>query len=376
MIYLDSAATSLYKPETVQTAILDAIQTMASPGRGAHAPAMRAADCCFACREELASLFRVPQPEQVIFTFNATHALNIAIRSLVKQGTRVLISGYEHNSVTRPLFALGAEVQIIDTPLFQPEAFLERAVNALDRTEVVICTHVSNVFGYILPISSLAAMCAARAIPLIIDASQSAGVLDLDFSALEAEYVAMPGHKGLMGPQGTGVLLCKNDAFPLLYGGSGSVSNSQSMPDFLPDRLEAGTHNVCGIAGLLAAVRYIRTLGCREIARRERLLMERFAGQLSDTGMFRMFFSHDPTLQSGVLSLIPRKIGTERFAEALAEEGIAVRTGLHCAPTAHRTVGTAMSGTVRFSFSPFNTEQQIDSAAEICRKIAKTAENI
>ena len=376
MIYLDSAATSLYKPDTVQTAILEAMQTMASPGRGAHAPAMRAADCCYACREELAALFHVPQPEQVIFTFNTTHALNVAIRSLVREGKRVLISGYEHNSVTRPLYALGAQVRIIETPLFRPETFLEQTERALDWAEVVVCTHVSNVFGYILPIKELAALCLKRGIPLIIDASQSAGVLDLDFSALGADFVAMPGHKGLMGPQGTGVLLCKNDAFPLLYGGSGSASNSQSMPDFLPDRLEAGTHNVCGIAGLLAGVRYVRALTCAEIRRRERALLERFEKQLADTGRFRIFFSPSPELQSGVLSILPLSLGPEGFAEALASYGVAVRTGLHCAPTAHRTAGTIETGTVRFSFSPFNTEQQIDCTAEICRKILKNAENI
>ena len=376
MIYLDSAATSFYKPESVQAAVLEAMQTMASPGRGAHAPAMRAADCCYACREELAALFHVPEPDRVIFTFNATHALNIAIRSLVKEGTRVLISGYEHNSVTRPLAALGAQVRVVDTPLFQLECFLEQAERALDWAEAVVCTHVSNVFGYILPVTELAAMCARRGVPLIIDASQSAGVLALDFAALGAEFVAMPGHKGLMGPQGTGVLLCKNDAFPLLYGGSGSASASQSMPEFLPDRLEAGTHNVCGIAGLLAGVRYVRSRSCGDIARRERQLMLRFADRLAADGLFRLFLSPEKALQSGVLSLLPLTQDPDSFAEALSAQGVAVRTGLHCAPTAHRTAGTLASGTVRFSFSPFNTEQQIDRAAEICRKIAKNAENI
>ncbi len=376
MIYLDSAATSLYKPERVQTAILDAMQTMASPGRGAHAPAMRAAECCFACREAVAALFNVPKPEQVIFTFNATHGLNIAIRSLVHAGTRVLISGYEHNSVTRPLHALGAEVRILDTPLFEPARFLERAQSELAWAEIVVCTHVSNVFGYVLPIRELAELCRRSGVPLIVDASQSAGVLDLDFRALGAAFVAMPGHKGLMGPQGTGILLCQNDAFPLLYGGSGSASNLQTMPEFLPDRLEAGTHNVCGIAGLLAAVEELRAKGCAAIRDRERQLMDRFVRAIGDGDGFRLFLSPDPKSQTAVLSMIPAGMDTERFAEALGEHGVAVRAGLHCAPTAHRTAGTLDTGTVRFSFSPYNTEQQIDSAADICRKIAKNAKNI
>ena len=373
MIYLDSAATSYYKPESVQTAVLDAMHTMASPGRGAHAPAMRAAECCFACREAIAALFHVPQPEQVVFTFNATHALNIAIRSLVREGTRVVISGYEHNSVTRPLHALGASVRVLDTPLFDVQAFLTAAGEAIEWAEVVICTHVSNVFGFILPIEALAAMCSRAGVPLIVDASQSAGALELDFASLGAEFVAMPGHKGLMGPQGTGVLLCKNDAFPLLYGGSGSSSRSQTMPEYLPDRLEAGTHNVCGIAGLLAGVQYVRSVTCEVIRRRERALLDRFALLLQDVPEIRLFFSSDPEVQAGVLSVLPQGISGEAFADSLNTQGVSVRTGLHCAPTAHRTAGTLATGTVRFSFSPFNTEQQIDRAAEICGKTMKNA---
>ena len=373
MIYLDSAATSYDKPESVQTAVLEALHTMASPGRGAHEPAMRAAECCFACREAIAELFHVPQPEQVVFTFNATHALNIAIRSLVHPGTRVVISGYEHNSVTRPLHAIGANVRVLASRLFAPEEFLLQARESIRWAQVVICTHVSNVFGYILPIESLATLCADAGIPLIIDASQSAGALDIDFAALGAEFIAMPGHKGLLGPQGTGVLLCKNDAFPLLYGGSGSESRLQTMPDYLPDRLEAGTHNVCGIAGLLAGVQYIRSAACSVIRQHERGLMDRFAAQLERSDRLRLFYTPDPSLQAGVLSVLPQTMDAESFADALSEHGISVRTGLHCAPTAHRTVGTLSTGTVRFSFSPFNTVQQIDAAAEICRNIVNSA---
>lgn len=369
MIYLDSAATSLYKPKTVQTAVLEAMSTMASPGRGAYRAAMRAADCCFDCRMALAELFHVPSPEQVIFTFNATHGLNIAIHSLVKPGGRVLISGYEHNSVTRPLQALGAKVTVLDTPLFDPAEFLARAERALPETDVVVCTHVSNVFGYVLPVEALAELCRRFRVPLILDAAQSAGVQDIDFQALGAQFIAMPGHKGLMGPQGTGVLLCKNDAMPLLYGGSGSESARQTMPEFLPDRLEAGTHNVTGIAGLLAGVRFVQARGCGEIRRRERALLERLAAALRRLPGLQVFYSETPQLQSGVLSVLPTGMRCEDFGEALERAGVAVRTGLHCAPTAHRTVCTLETGTVRFSFSPFNTERQIRETANICKNI-------
>jgi len=369
LIYLDSAATSLYKPESVQSAVLDAVNSMASPGRGAHAPAMRAAECCYACRERLAELFHVPDPEQVVFTFNATHALNIAIGSLVRKGTRVMISGYEHNSVTRPLYALGAETRVIATPLFDPERFLAEAERALSWAEVAVCTHVSNAFGYILPVGKLAELCRKHAVPLIIDASQSAGALDIDFSGLGAEFVCMPGHKGLMGPQGTGVLLCKSDAFPLLYGGSGSQSKAKTMPDFLPDRLEAGTHNVAGIAGLLASVEWILRTGTAEIRRREQVLLKQFLEELSGLGCIRLYDSPDPGLQAGVVSAVPVHMTPEDFAEALGAQGVAVRCGLHCAPAAHDTVGTSETGTVRFSFSPFNTEAQIARTGEIIKKI-------
>lgn len=373
MIYLDSAATSLYKPETVQLAVIDAINNMASPGRGAHAPAMRAAECCFSCREKLAQLFRAPGPENVVFTFNATHGLNLAIHSVVRPGSRVMISGYEHNSVTRPLHALHAEIITISTPLYEPEAFLRGAAEKIGEADAVICTHVSNVFGFILPVEALSRLCRKHQKPLIIDASQSAGVLELDFRELGAEFIAMPGHKGLMGPQGTGVLLCKNDATPLLYGGSGSESVLQTMPDFLPDRLEAGTHNVAGIAGLSAGLDYVLEHGCRAIRQRERSLMDQFAERISGTDGLKMFFSADENTQSAVLSVLPERMTCEAFAEALSGNGVAVRTGLHCAPTAHRTVGTLESGTVRFSFSTFNTEAQMELAAETCKKILKNS---
>jgi selenocysteine lyase/cysteine desulfurase len=370
MIYLDNAATSLPKPETVPAAVLEALHTMASPGRGAHAPALRAAACCYDCREKLARRFRMDDPSHVVFTFNATHGLNIAIRSLVRPGDRVLVSGYEHNAVTRPLAARGAELIVLDTPLFDPDAFLARAAREIDRADVVVCTHVSNVFGYILPVAALAALCRARKKPLILDAAQSAGTLDLDFPALGAEFVAMPGHKGLLGPQGTGVLLCKNDARPLLYGGSGAMSVEQTMPDFLPERLEAGTLNAAGIAGLSAGLDYLDAHGGAAGARaHERALLERLAAGLSGLPSLRVLFSPDAALQCGVLSVLPARMDCETFAAALAEQGVAVRSGLHCAPFAHRTAGTLDTGTVRFSVSPLNTAREIDRAVVICRNI-------
>ena len=252
MIYLDSAATTLQKPPEVARASAWAIGHLASPGRGGHRPAMAAADAAFACREEAAALFDVPEPERVVFTFNATHGLNLAIKSLVRPGDTVVVSGYEHNAVTRPLRAIpGVTVRVADSPLFDRAAALEAFRRALTpEVRAAVCTHVSNVFGFILPIEDIAALCRSRGIPLIVDASQSAGCLPISLRQLGAAFIAMPGHKGLYGPQGTGLLLCGGAAEPLLEGGTGSVSLRQEMPDFLPDRLEAGTHNIAGIAGL------------------------------------------------------------------------------------------------------------------------------
>lgn len=198
MIYFDSAATTFQKPRTVSGAMTDALATMSSPGRGGYGAAMAAADAAFACRSELAELYHLESPEQVVFTMNATHALNIAIKSLVPVGGRAVISGYEHNAVTRPLAALRAETAVAAGPLFDPgavEAAFARAVTS--QTDAVICSHVSNVFGFIQPVEAIAALCRSRGIPFVIDASQSAGVLPLDMAALGAAFIAMPGHKGL-----------------------------------------------------------------------------------------------------------------------------------------------------------------------------------
>ena len=374
MIYLDSAATTFQKPRSVVDAMAEAMATMSSPGRGGYPAAMRAADAAFDCRTELAELYHLQNPEQVAFTLNATHALNIAIKSLVPPGGRAVVSGYEHNAVTRPLEALGARVSVAAAPLFRPEAVLE----AFDRlvvpgVDAVICSHVSNVFGFVQPVEAIAALCRKRGVPFIIDDSQAAGVLTLDMTALGAAFIAMPGHKGLYGPQGTGVLLCGQDVSTrtLLEGGTGSLSEQQAMPDFLPDRLEAGTHNMPGIAGLLAGVRFVRQLGPEAICAEERQLAALAAEGLRRIPGLRVYALPDMAAQTGVLSVVPEHLDAEALGNALAERGIAVRAGLHCAPLAHRTAGTLDTGSVRISFSHWNTREEVHrllaAIGEICQ---------
>ena len=367
MIYLDNAATSLIKPAAVGREMLRAMLSCASPGRGGHSAAMRAAELVYRCRETAAELFHVPEPENVVFTMNATHALNIAINSLVSPGMRVLISGYEHNAVTRPLRQARAEILVARSPLFDQAACLRAFEERIGRAQLAVCTMVSNVFGFILPIREIAALCRENGVPLIVDASQAAGTLDVDFGELGAAFCAMPGHKGLFGPQGTGLLLCREKGRPLLSGGSGSDSLLQEMPDYLPDRHEAGTQNVPGIAGLLAGMEYVAERTPREILKTEQALLRAAADGLAEIPDIELFCGADGT-QSGVLSFRLRGTDCDEAAGALSERGFCLRSGLHCAPLAHRSAGTLETGTVRLSLSPFVGREEI---AALCAAVGE-----
>lgn len=363
MIYFDAAATTLQKPPGVAAACAKAIRTCASPGRGGHAPAMAAAQVAYDCRALAGKLMGVEEPERVVFTLNATHSLNIAIRSLVRPGDTVVVSGWEHNAVTRPLKALNAKIKVAAGPLFDQEAVLAAFERQLTKeVACAVCTQCSNVFGMILPIPQIAALCRERGIPLIVDASQGAGCLPIDADGWGAAFVAMPGHKGLYGPQGTGLLLCGRDAapVPLLQGGTGSDSINQEMPEFLPDRLEAGTHNIAGVAGLLEGLRFVSAQGTQAILAHERKLLAHTVDTLGQLPGVELF--HDPLRkgQTGVVSFRLARMDCETAAEWLGERGAAVRAGLHCAPFAHRSQGTLDTGTVRVSFSAFNTPKEVE----------------
>ncbi len=356
MIYLDNGATSFRKPAAVSQAVLQAMQRCANPGRGGYEAAMAAAEQVYRCREYAARMFGC-QTQQVVFTFNCTHGLNIAIRSLVKPGSSVVISGFEHNAVTRPLYLMQAQVRVAGRKLFDPADTLQCFEDALRRgADVAVVTHVSNVFGYILPIEQIAELCRQYGVPLIVDAAQSAGILEIDFAKWGAEFVAMPGHKGLLGPQGTGILLCVDQVQPLIAGGTGSESERRQMPDFLPDRLEAGTMNVPGIAGLEAGMRYIEQTGRQRIFERERSAASQCAKILKEKG-YRVYFGEH---QSGTVSFVP-DCDCEEMARRLQRKGIAVRAGLHCAPLAHESAKTLDTGTVRVSFGHDVTQRQINA---------------
>ncbi len=365
MIYLDSAATTLQKPPEVGRAVAAAVGKLANPGRGGHAAAMAAAEEAWACREAAARLFCVPEPEQVVFTANATHSLNLAIKSIAAAGDQVLISSYEHNSVLRPLTALGAKLLIAQAPIFDAAGILDRVWEHLKKQPrlAVIC-HVSNVFGFVLPVEEISALCRERGVPLIVDASQSAGVLNVDLRRWGAAFVAMPGHKSLYGPQGTGLLLCNHPALPLLEGGSGSESRLPHMPELLPERLEAGTLNMPGIAGLRQGLNFVTRKGTDRILAHERMLLRLAVERLSENSRVMLYAAQEQEQQTGVLSFKLRDMDSEEAAQRLSERGFALRAGLHCAPLAHESVGTLEGGTVRMSFSVFNRPEHVFRLAE------------
>ena len=365
MIYLDWGATSFHKPPEVRAAMQYAMQTCASPGRGGYPAAMEAARVVYDAREEAGKLFSC-RPEQVVFTSSCTHGLNIAIRSLIRPGASVTVTGFEHNAVVRPLYALGAKVSVAGRRLFCPEDTLEEFARSIESADAAVFTQVSNVFGYMLPVEQMAVLCRERGVPFIVDAAQGAGTVPLNFEALGAEFVAMPGHKGLLGPQGTGVLLCRDSGEPLLYGGTGSASRAREMPPELPDRLEAGTMNVPGIAGLGAGMAWVRRAGPENLLRREQALIRRAAEGLQALGVQTFAGPY----QAATLSFLPGE-DCEEWAEKMGSRGFALRAGLHCAPLAHESAGTIETGTVRLSVGYDTDMRQIEAflrmASKICR---------
>ncbi|MDR1693095.1 MAG: aminotransferase class V-fold PLP-dependent enzyme [Oscillospiraceae bacterium] len=367
LIYLDNAATTLHKPPEVGQAVLKAINTCGGAGRGGHEAAQKAAEALFSCREEAASLFRMEGPERVILTSNATHALNIAIKGLAKPGKNVLISGYEHNAVVRPLKSLERlmiKTVTLTTPLFEPEAVLQAFGEALDDSVgLCVCTHMSNVFGFVFPVEKIAALCKERGVPMIVDASQAAGLLPIDGDLYP--YWCMPGHKSLYGPQGTGLLLIPPGGSlpPFMEGGTGGDSRSLGMPEYLPDRLEAGTHNAPGAAGLAAGLRFVRKNGYDYADSLLKKAVETVVGIRGIRVYARL------SCQKALFSFTVDGKDSETIAAALSEREIAVRGGLHCAPLAHISAGTDAQGTVRVAFSYTNRPADVTALARALQAI-------
>ena len=369
MIYLDNAATTLRKPPAVKKAVEYALERCANPGRGGYPAAAAAAEAVYRTRDSAAELFDC-LPEQVCFTANATEALNAAIRSLAGPGDRVVISCLEHNAVTRTLAGIGAVPDPVrPRDIYSKERWLEAFETALTKpASAVVCMQVSNVFGCELPIAEIAALCEKKGVPLAVDASQSAGVLPVRLRKWNAAFIAMPGHKALFGPQGTGMLLCGRTPSVLRYGGTGSASAPQQMPEDLPDRMEAGTLNVPGICGLGTGIDFVRKIGTERIAKHERRLAALASEGLRSMG-FRVFSGRS---QLGVVSFLAQEDDPELVAAWLAERGAALRAGLHCAPLAHQSMGTFPLGTVRLSVSALTTEKEIADFLALLRRYPRS----
>lgn len=377
MIYLDNAATTYPKPKTVYQSVMRAMTEYgANPGRGSHAMAIEGARVIYETRELLAQLFNLDDPMKVIFTFNATDGLNQAIKGVLNPGDHVITTSMEHNSVLRPIKELeknGIENTIIQCAKDGTINVDDIEANIKSNTKLVVTTHVSNLTGTIMPVEKIGQMCKRKNVMYLVDGSQSAGVLDIDMKKYNIDFLAVPGHKGLLGPQGTGALLvnCDVELRQLKEGGTGSESSSMFQPNFYPDKLESGTHNLPGIAGLNAGVKYILNKGTKSIYSHEKKLIELFISELKKNAKIEIYGPEDIGLRCGVVPVNIIGVDSSEVAYKLdTEYNIAVRPGLHCAPLAHKTIGTEKIGAVRFGVGPFNKKTDIMAAVKALNEIS------
>ncbi len=365
MIYFDNAATTWKKPPAVLSALRQAVTIYGgNPGRSSHALSLSAAEEIDGVRREVAELFSLPHPDHVVFCQNATHALNVAIKSRAARGGHILISDREHNAVYRPVCRLAQE-GIMDFDVFSTRNARESILSLLrPNTGMLICNHISNVDGAAAPIGEIAALCRERGIYFIIDISQSAGHVPLTFPpGEEPDAICAPGHKGLFGVQGCGFVWFRSGEglSTLLEGGSGNASRLPTMPATLPERMEAGTLPTPAILSLGAGIRFVREVGTEAIAAHEAALGDRLCDRLQEIAGLHVFRGS----RGGVLSLTCDSITPDALTAMLDSRAVCVRGGLHCAPLAHSAIGTVECGTVRVSFSYFNTQREVDHFANI-----------
>jgi cysteine desulfurase family protein len=377
MIYLDNAATTYPKPKTVYQSVMRAMTEYgANPGRGSHAMAIEGARVIYETRELMAQLFNLDDPMKVIFTFNATDGLNQAIKGVLNPGDHVITTTMEHNSVLRPIKELekyGIENTIVQCAKDGSLDVEKIEANIKINTKLVVTTHVSNLTGTIMPVEKIGQLCKRKNILYLVDGSQSAGVLDIDMKKFNIDLLVVPGHKGLLGPQGTGALLinCDTEIKQLKEGGTGSESSSMFQPNFYPDKLESGTHNLPGIAGLNAGLKYILSKGTKSIYSHEKELLDIFINELRKNPKIEIYGPKDINLRCGVVPINILDIDSSEVAFKLDNEyNIAVRPGLHCAPLAHKTIGTEKIGAVRFGIGPFNKKTDILSAVRALNEIS------
>lgn len=377
MIYLDSSATSFLKPPQVAEAVFRSFNTIGNAGRGAHAPTLNASRLIYDTREKLAALFGTPDPSRIAFTCNATEALNIAIHGAIHPGEHVITTACEHNSVLRPLYLKekeGTELTIIPADKKGRIRYdlLESSVKS--NTSAIVLTHASNLSGNVTDLAFVSNFTKKHGLLLIVDASQTAGSLPINVVKMGIDILCFTGHKGLFGPQGTGGLYVREGLTlsPLKSGGSGVHSFDRQHPTDMPTALEAGTLNGHGIAGLNAGLDYILSTGVKNIHAKEISLARRFVNGISDISDLKLYSDIDAPLRTPIISLNIGNMSSASVSDILWEDyEICVRAGAHCAPLMHKTFGTEKQGAVRFSFSCFNTEVEIDTAIRAMHEIAE-----
>lgn len=378
MIYLDNAATTLHKPQQVIDAVVSAMQSMGNSSRGTHAQSLAAARSIYETRCKAARIFGCSRPDHVAFTANSTEALNIAINGLFDPGDHIISTDLEHNSVLRPLYRQEAEHGIMldflpaDEQGMPDYADLSRLLRK--ETRAIVCTHASNLTGNTLDLTRIGAFARENGLLFVVDASQTAGCIPIDMERMGIDVLCFTGHKGLMGPQGTGGLCIREgvEIRPFKVGGSGVQSYLATQPSEYPTRLEAGTMNGHGLAGLSAALDFILETGVQEIHNKEIALMRRFYNGVKDIQGVRVYGDLSQDQRCAIVALNIWDYDSGAVADALAEDyDIAVRPGAHCAPRMHKALGTTDTGAVRFSFSYFNTEEEIDAAVDAIKELAE-----
>lgn len=378
-IYLDNAATSFPKPEEVYKAIEEYLRHIGvSAGRGAYKLALEADRIVYEARSHLGRLFNIKDVSRIVFTFNVTEALNLAIKGLLKEGDHVITTSLEHNAVWRPLKRLERERGIKITALPCPQGGSFRLCDLQEsirpETRMIVMLHASNVTGALMPVEEVGKIARKKGIPFLVDAAQTAGAYPIDVEAMNIDLLAFTGHKGLMGPQGTGGLYIREgfEPEPLIEGGTGSESILEEQPRVLPDRYEAGTQNVAGLAGLKAAVKFLLETGVETIRKKELELLEYLQEGLKRIPGLEIYGPPDVTSKVGVVSFNLTSVSAGEVAYVLDEVyGIMVRSGLHCAPCAHRSIGTLERGTVRVSLGYFNTRDDIDTLLKALQDISE-----
>lgn len=377
MIYLDNAATTLQKPPCVIRAVTEAMQTLGNSGRGVHESSLRAGRTIYGAREQLASLFGFDAPERVVFTPNATAALNIAIFGLFGADDHVLSTDLEHNSVLRPLYRLregGMQVDFLPADRHGNIDYDDFARLLRPNTRAIVCTHASNLTGNTLDLARIGAFCREHGLLFVVDASQTAGSIPIDLHTLPVDVLCFTGHKSLMGPQGTGGLLVRRgvEIRPLLTGGTGVQTYLERQPEEYPTHLEAGTHNGHGLAGLAAAAEFLQQTGIARIHAHEDALARAFYEGVCAIPGVTVYGDFTQPVRAPIVSLNIRDADSGEIADLLAQDyGIATRSGAHCAPRLHRALGTQAQGAVRFSFGWYNTQEDVSAAVRAVRELAE-----